>query len=204
MADQANEPVSDRPAIWHVVVFLAIVVGLSALVGRVGSDKDFSWELASVFGTAAGTTLLALATYWLAYSTRSELRATVRLANLTAAEQTARERPVVLQEEAFFIMASGAGGGTLAITLFNVGLGPALRVQVSASYDQAGNWVPAINQETVPAIAPNEHKRLTLDVVFPSPAPGVFRSDGFRVKGFYLDRSREHESTIITSWDTPD
>jgi hypothetical protein len=74
------------------VVALAIVFALSLVVGYVGSpDTTFDWALASVFGTAAGTTLLALATAVLASFTWSEVRTTQALAE-------ASDRPfVVLQ-----------------------------------------------------------------------------------------------------------
>ena len=72
------------------VVALAIVFALSLVVGYFGSpDTSFDWELASVFGTAAGTTLLALATFLLALLTRTEVAATQRLAE-------AGERPFVM------------------------------------------------------------------------------------------------------------
>jgi hypothetical protein len=75
----------DRPALYVVAALAAAVVALSAIVGFVGAphDERFSWELASIFGTALGTTLLAAATGWLAWSTRSEVRATQDLAELT-------------------------------------------------------------------------------------------------------------------------
>jgi hypothetical protein len=59
---------------------LAAVVGLSVLVGYVGAPRHerFDWTLASVFGTALGTTLLALATGGLAWSTRSKRSARPR------------------------------------------------------------------------------------------------------------------------------
>ena len=197
---------SDRPALLHAALALLLVVGLSALVGRIGTDDGFSWELASVFGTAAGTTLLALATYWLAYSTRSEVRATQDLAQLTRQEQAGRERPVVLQENAVWNIELGSvpPKGHVNITLFNVGLGPALRVRVSATYVGHTDWHPTIESKTVPAIAPNEHEFVQLWTEFPVPVPeeGVV-ANGFRISGNYLDRSRTDEYTIITSWDEP-
>ena len=51
------------------------------------------WPI-SIFGTALGTTLLAGATGWLAWSTRSEVRATQQLAELTRRQQAASDRPV--------------------------------------------------------------------------------------------------------------
>ena len=58
--------------------------------GSTGTDS-FDWTLASVFGTGLGTTLLALATFWLAESTRAEVRASTRLVELAESER--RERP---------------------------------------------------------------------------------------------------------------
>ena len=139
--------------IWQVIPALLVVVGLSALIGFLGSDEGFSWELASIFGTAAGTTLLAAATYWLGYSTKQE--------------QAARERPVVLQEDAG---SNGSPqGGYVKVTLFNAGLGPALRVYLRATYEGHDDWKPTIESKIVPAIAPNEHGTVRLRVWFPEP-----------------------------------
>jgi hypothetical protein len=185
------------------LVALAAVVALSAVVGFVGSpDTRFGWELAAVFGTALGTTLLAVATGWLAWSTRSEVRATQDLAELTREQYAASERPVVLQRNA------GWNGtpenGYLAIDLQNVGLGPALRVRVSASYVGHLDWQPIIEpaSATIPAIEPNSNApRIELPVRFPEPyKPEGVRGDGFRVIGTYLDRSRLNTYEIITSW----
>jgi hypothetical protein len=112
---------SDRPALIVVALALVGVVLLSWLVGRVGAPKGerFDWHLASVFGTALGTTLLAAATGWLAWSTRSEVRATQDLAELTREQYAASERPVVLQRNA--IWNGTPENGYLAIDLQNVG-----------------------------------------------------------------------------------
>jgi hypothetical protein len=79
---------------------LAIVVGLSIVVGYAGPEPGFQWQLASLFGTALGTTLLAGATGALAYLTWNEVGATWELAKLTKHDQDERERPVVLQLDA--------------------------------------------------------------------------------------------------------
>lgn len=69
---------------------------------------------------------------------------------------------------------AGWGGtpdnGTLVIVLQNVGLGPALRVQVSASYVGHPGWQPTIapTSTTIPAIPPNMDTRIELQVRFPS------------------------------------
>jgi hypothetical protein len=80
-----------------LAAFGLAVFGLSVLVGFLGPKPGFQWELASVFGTALGTTSLALATGALAWSTRTEVRATQQLAELTKRDQDARQRPVVIQ-----------------------------------------------------------------------------------------------------------
>jgi hypothetical protein len=62
-ADRDGTPFSDRPALWHAALGILAVVGLSVLVGYLGPREEFEWELAAIFGTAAGTTMLAVATY---------------------------------------------------------------------------------------------------------------------------------------------
>jgi hypothetical protein len=129
------ETVTDRSALSArtVLAFVLLaggaVLGFSILVGFVGPKPGFQWGLASIFGTAFGTTLLAAATGALAFSTWSDVHATWQLAELTRRDQDERERPVVLQEDAVF---DGHLEGWLNVSLRNVGLGPALRVEVTA------------------------------------------------------------------------
>jgi hypothetical protein len=107
---------SNGGALWIALIGFALVVAFSVLVGFVGShETSFDWELASIFGTALGTTLLALATAWLAYSTRSEVRATQELAQLTREDQAARDRPVVMVE--LWNHEPGKVGGRLTVQL---------------------------------------------------------------------------------------
>jgi hypothetical protein len=184
-----------------VLAGLATVAVLSVVVGFIGSSHTgFDWELASIFGTALGTTLLALSTGWLAWSTRSEVRATQDLAELTREQQAASERPVVLLRSASW---SGApDSGALRIDLQNVGLGPALRVRVSASYVGHKDWRPRIDPVDIPVVTPNTGVSPELFVSFPQPhdRPGGVRGDAFRVAGTYLDRSMVNTYAIITSW----
>jgi hypothetical protein len=65
---------------------LAAVLGLSVLVGFVGSEQGFGWELAAVFGTALGTTLLAVTTGLLALLTWRDVSAAQELAQLARDE----------------------------------------------------------------------------------------------------------------------
>ena len=120
---------------------------------------------------------------------------------MTRRDQQERERPVLIQERASFTGGED-GDGAVAVTLLNVGLGPALRVEVRASYIDP-HYQPEIGQVTRPAIKPGESERFVLYVRFPSPPAGGVRGDGFRVSGTYLDRSRRNEYSIITDWRTP-
>jgi hypothetical protein len=193
--------------LWLVIgLCFVAVLGLSALVGFISAKGSlgwhrFDWTVASVFGTALGTTLLAFATGWLANSTRSEVRATQELANLTKRDQDERERPVVIQERADYIE-MGPRVGTVEFALRNVGLGPALRVRVRGYYDDEqhpAQMKPATT--TIPAIAPGETERREFSVSWEGPPPGdEVHSDWFRLSGDYLDRSRANEYEIIESW----
>jgi hypothetical protein len=89
------------------------------------------------------------------------------------------------QEDAQFEIRH-AGGGYLSVSLVNVGLGPALRVRISAEHDQFGaTWKPTIAEEVIPTIAPGEIRSVGLRVIFPSPPPPEFQPDLFRVRGSY-------------------
>jgi len=187
-----------------VVAAAALVLGLSVAIGYVGPKKAFMWELAAISGTAFATTLLAGATGALAYSTRSDVRATWQLAELTQRDQAERQRPVVIQKRAVYAGSGSMGGrveGPLEVTLRNVGLGPALGVAVTATYADA-NYEPVItpNPYIIPAIAANGEESFTMTVVFdPSPKEGV-RGDWFPLTGKFTDRSRQGSYEIITEW----
>jgi hypothetical protein len=184
-----------------LAIALATVAAASIYVGFVGSpDTRFSWELAAVFGTALGTTLLALSTGALAWSTRSEVRATQDLAELTREQQAANERPVVLQESVGW---SGMPeSGTLTIVLRNVGIGPALRVRVSPRYDGHTDWQPGLpDRVTIPAILAGESYDFDVAANFPDvphEPPASVYSGAFDITGDYLDRSMLNEYPIIT------
>jgi hypothetical protein len=180
------------------IVFVALVVGLSVLVGFVGPQPGFQWTLASVFGTALGTTLLAAGTGALAYLTWSEVGATQDLAARTKRDQDERERPLLIQYDA------GASGspdsGLLTVALFNAGLGPALRVVITATYQDDEH--PLTVTHIHPAVAANSIETMEMRFSFAgNPPPGGIRGDGFALSGTYWDRSRRNEYPIITRWD---
>jgi hypothetical protein len=114
-----------RPVILAFAAAFVAVGVASWLVGRQGGEA-FNWELAAIFGTALGTTLLAVTTGGLAYLTGRDVSATKELAELTREDQRARERPTVLLHLASYEQ------DHVRLTLSNVGLGPALNVRVMA------------------------------------------------------------------------
>jgi hypothetical protein len=195
--------VIERPAlratalIQWVVAGSVLVFGLSALVGFVATGEDFDWELAALFGTALGTTLLAAATGALAYSTWSDVRATWELAALTKRDQDERERPVVIQHFAGFNGTPEAGH--VSVELVNVGRGPALRVQTTATYVDPA-YRPRIATVTWPAMQPGERASFAIPVSFSTVPPDGVKGDGFPLSGSYLDRSQRNEYPIITAW----
>src|SRR5919197_3138698 len=66
------------------IALLVAVLGLSASVGFAAHGSGFDWEVASVFGKALGTTLLAGGTLALALSTWQDVRASQQIAESTA------------------------------------------------------------------------------------------------------------------------
>jgi hypothetical protein len=105
---------------------------------------------------------------------------------------------VFLQQDAVF-NDTGPLEGWLIVTLWNVGLGPALRVEVGADYlDEDGNE-PRIESEIIPAIPPANTQSVQLFVSFPE-LRNEIRRDGFRLRGTFTDRSRQGTYEIISEW----
>jgi hypothetical protein len=77
-----------------VVSLVAAVGGFPAVGHRAARPgvQGFDWELASIFGTAVGTVLLAAATGFLAVMTWSDVTATQEIAQQGREERVARER----------------------------------------------------------------------------------------------------------------
>ena len=88
----SNGWIPTRAVMYGFLAALAAVIALSWLVGTIGGEHAFDWELAAVFGTALGTTLLAITTGALAVLTAREVSATKELASLTRDDQLARAR----------------------------------------------------------------------------------------------------------------
>ncbi len=175
----------------------------SALVGFLAEgwgDRwgDFNWEVAAIAGTALGTTALAGFTGALAFTTSGDVRATWELADLTRKQQAAQERPIVIAK--YVRSQNGpAGAARVEVGLANVGLGPALRLELMIEHEYTANFAARAWRSV---LRPGEDIVVTMDVRLPD--PGVPREEGFRLtKGAYLDRSRENEYEIITDWDSP-
>jgi hypothetical protein len=85
----------------------------------------------------------------------------------------------------------------------NVELGPALRVNVTASYTDE-RYPPTIGAHIIPALAPNETSLpILLNVNWrdTSPPEEEIRLDGFPISGEYRDRSQQNTYPIISDWD---
>ena len=197
-----NYGVLTRPRLLAAgAVVLGIVALAFVLVGWLAArdHQSFDWELASIFGTAVGTTLLAIATGCLAYTTSGDVRATWELARLTKSDQDARERPVVVMLGAEWALNdASASTGTLHVRLRNVGLGPALRLVVETTY--VDDQFPTHSSPSYyAAILPGETLVSPLPVRFERVPPHI-NPAGFPVSGTFIDRSQDTEYTIITEW----
>jgi hypothetical protein len=182
---------------------LASSVAVSGTIGALGASHGFDWSLAAVAGTAFGTIVLAGFTGALAWTTSGDVRATWELAKLTERDQAERERPLVIVQRAE-MLGRGPAGAWLKLWLRNVGLGPALRVRVTATYVDPSPQV-AVTGIVIPAIAPDETAEHQLEVTWQSGDgdPQAPRADGFPIEGKYLDRARRNEYPIIANWDEP-
>jgi hypothetical protein len=183
-------------AILFAVALLAVVVGVSAGVGFASHGRGFDWSVASVFGTALGTTLLAVATLALAYSTWQDVRASQRIAEVTSkslqlaeSERQERVRPAVIGT------VTGFNGNPpsalrpfLEIEIHNVGGGVAIDIVVSPEY--AGDGEIPVDAKTLPMLLPGA--TLPLAVEFSEDVSpvflGPFETEDFRLRGTYRDR----------------
>lgn len=162
---------------------LAAVVAASWRVGHVGSEHGFDWELAGVFGTALGTTLLAITTGLLAWLTWGDVRATQDLATSTREDQAARERPILILHSVYL------DGFALEATVINVGLGPALDVKLSAEY-VGQHPQPHIVPGTIAAILAGGQDTGDMEIRFHDNPTVSELASNFRVSGTFTDRAR--------------
>jgi hypothetical protein len=112
-----------------VAAFVGVTISGAYLVGHFAatSPDTFAWDAAVGAGTAIGTVLLALVTTGLALLTRLDVSQTAQIA-------AARNRPVLVEGEGRARSFNGeTGRGRSGVTVTNVGVGPTLRVNVSAT-----------------------------------------------------------------------
>jgi hypothetical protein len=175
------------------VAFVA-VVATSWIVGTVGTETGFDWELAAIFGTALGTTLLAVTTGGSAYLTGRDVSATRDLAELTREDQRARERPTVLLHSASYEQ------DNVRLSLTNVGLGPAVNIVVMARLTTP-DLVVSTDWWRVAAILPGSN--VTSSVEIDVRVRDLDRSDvEIRVEGTYTDRRRMENYHVLTNVQT--
>jgi hypothetical protein len=138
-----------RLLLWGLGALL-ILSGASFAVGHFAARPGtgyLDWELASIFGTALGTTTLAVATGALAFTTSGEVGATRELARLTRQDQELRDRPVVVVSYTAASLKEGVP--TFSLTCINIGLAPALEVPLLVEYAEplpSGDW-PFVNAQ---------------------------------------------------------
>jgi hypothetical protein len=124
------ETYSDRDVLIGVGVAAVCVFVVSGFIGYLAAEPGQRWQLASIFGTALGTTLLAGATAALAYSTRSDVRATVDLANISRATLSAQVQPLLVDvihgaegRSDFVVYEPGVSDGATNVSLESVEVG---------------------------------------------------------------------------------
>jgi hypothetical protein len=180
-----------RRVLASAIGLVIVIVILAFLVGRYASREHghFDWELASLFGTAIGTTGLAVATGALAYATSGDVRASWHLAELTRADQAAREQPHVVVQVLAWTLVGTKDLGELVLSLRNVGLGPALRVEYKAFYEPDQEAVPLPQFGILPALMPGETNTVTWSGVRWRADLGTPYEGGFRVTGTYYSRT---------------
>lgn len=121
-------------AVWVGVGLLALL-GITIIAGHAAAEPPFwfDWGVAAGVGTALGTLALAVATGYLASITAREVA-------LTRQDMLARQRPVIVIEKTEHIRPHETNEHTgewqfgVAISVRNIGLGPAFHVRAAGSY----------------------------------------------------------------------
>jgi hypothetical protein len=109
----AGEPRHATFVIGGLIALVLVAAAAFYLVGRFASRMaGFDWELASIFGTAVGTVLLALATGLLALLTRSEVIASRQELVLSRTALQGSTRPILVDAplDVFTVERESRGG----------------------------------------------------------------------------------------------
>jgi len=198
---ESSGSLSVRRAALLGVMLLGAVFALSVGVGFAAEGEGFNWETASVFGTALGTTLLAVGTLALAYSTWQDVRASQRIAKATSrtlelAEEERKDRlsPAVIGSTVG--VQTDPKGVLLRIELHSIGGGPATRIKVTAEY--IPDRSVKVERMTLPYIATGSMREVALRV------EGLQTAEtyDFQVKGEYYDVHANPSKDRILDWQT--
>ena len=198
-----SDAASDEPGVlsretilrWIVALVLSSVV-VSAVVGIVGARDEFDWTLAAVTGTAFGTIVLAGFTGALAWTTSGDVRATWELARLTLNDQQARDRPVVIVAPR--TASTSEGNVTFEVLLSNIGLGPAQRIALHASYAHEDGSTSELEASPGRTLMVNEETVLPLAFAGADFRP--FDFNRVRIRGHALDRSGVPTPLVATEF----
>jgi hypothetical protein len=181
------------------VAALIALIGVCALAWCVGHfarrpDKGlFDWDLALIFGTALGTTLLAITTGALAFLTSRDVSATRELAALTRRDQKRRVRPQLLLTSLRYSGGSsdGVSSGHLAVKVENAGLGPALVVVISTRYTGELKEGVEIHDVLVQNLPAGGSKEVQIEVSLGGNRHDALRAEHFEFRATYLDLDQD-------------
>jgi len=211
-----------RFPVWILAAF-GVVAGASFLVGWLAAPEEhrFDWELASIFGTGLGTTLLAGATFALARATDRDVQATQLLARQGRRREELEQRPKVmvtefnyhpLNHEEHQELIRQLGGNPrnavlhgwndqLEVVLFNFGQGTAVDIRLTATYADAVHQ-PEVEEVRRPVIRGGGTDRFIIRVNFVN-LPEVIEARCFALEGSYADQTGRNRYRLITEWAQP-
>jgi|tagenome__1003787_1003787.scaffolds.fasta_scaffold20971959_6 hypothetical protein len=164
----------------------------------------FEWDVASIAATAVGTVLLAAFTGALAWTTSGDVSATWELADLTRQDQISRDRPVVvivgITRPATRSSADGSGVQCFQRAVVqNVGLGPAVRLNVRMRYIGSEEVAPREGTAFTAALMPGENDvyEFNFDVANVRDLADQFPLTDWVLEGDYQDRRLSESYPLI-------
>src|SRR5712692_8512514 len=113
---------------------LAVALLAMTLVGFLAQPPNFDWPVAVDTGTAIGTTMLAVATVWLALEARNEREHTRKLVAIQERDEARKDEAWISVRSALVVWkagSSGANGAIAEVELVNAGHGPAVDIAAS-------------------------------------------------------------------------
>jgi hypothetical protein len=176
---------------------LVAVAGLSIPVGFLAATghESFSWNVASIFGTALGTTALAGFTGALAFTTSGDVRATWELAELTRQDQARRDRPVIVVGPGGASLSEGSP--TFSLSLINIGLAPAVSIRLVIEFEEPRGTPPSATiQQDVGVLLVDQVTTVT--VTFPDvQTQSADPTNNLNVAGWVYDRAGRVSGIVL-------